>query len=138
MAKKINNQKGKVICLVGDGECNEGTTWESLMVADNLNLENLVCVVDNNSSQIRSLPTNKLSEKFKAFGWNIISVQNGNSIDEIKKAFDLLKNQKGPTCIICNTKKGKGIADMENNMFAWHHGPPNETQYLEFCEELNA
>ena len=138
LAKKINKQKGKVVCLVGDGECNEGTTWESLMIADNLNLDNLVCVVDDNNSQIRSLPTNKLSEKFKAFGWDVIIIPDGNNIDEVKKAFKLLKNQKKPACLICNTKKGKGIIEMENNMFAWHHGPPNKEQYLQFCEELNA
>ncbi len=139
LAKKINCDNEKVYCLVGDGECNEGTIWESAMVADNLKLDNLICIVDDNRSQTRSMPSNNISKKFTAFGWRVIEVSDGHNIDDLKEAISTAGNSDGrPTCIVCKTIKGKGIKDMENNMFAWHHGPPNKEQYERFCEELDA
>jgi len=139
LANKISNNKEMVYCLLGDGECNEGTIWESAMMADNLKLNNLVCLVDENKSQTRSLPTSRIEDKFKAFGWRVITVSDGHNVSEINDALEQSKKEKdSPTCIVCKTTKGKGIRDMENNMFAWHHGPPNEEQYLKFCEELDA
>ncbi len=63
----------------------------------------------------------------------------GNDIDSVNRAIELAKQQVAkPVCIVCKTIKGKGVTDMENNMFAWHHGPPNEEQFKKFCEELDA
>ena len=63
----------------------------------------------------------------------------GNDLDSINRSINEAKHlDTGPVCIVCNTKKGKGVRDMEDNMFAWHHGPPNEEQYKQFCEELDA
>ena len=139
LAKKLNGSKEKVYCLLGDGECNEGSVWESVMLADNLRLNNLICIVDNNRSQTRSMPTRDLELKFQSFGWMVISVADGNDLDSVCRAIVAAKQQVAtPVCIVCNTVKGKGIADMENNMFAWHHGPPNEEQFKKFCEELDA
>ena len=139
LAKKIKSEHDKVICLVGDGECNEGTVWESAMVADNLKLDNLICIVDDNRSQTRSLPTNNIAKRFQAFGWRVIEVDDGHDVDKLRSSFKEAINSDGrPTCVVCKTIKGKGIKDMENNMFAWHHGPPNEEQYKRFCEELDA
>tara|TARA_R110002074_G_scaffold361001_2_gene533982 strand:+ start:6910 stop:7668 length:759 start_codon:yes stop_codon:yes gene_type:complete len=138
LAKKISRSSGKIFCLIGDGECNEGTTWEAAMVAENLSLDNLICIVDNNNSQIRSLPTNNIASKFTAFGWNTIEVQDGHNIQEISQAIAQAMDTNKPVCIICNTIKGKGVKDMENNMFEWHHGPPNEEQFKMFSEELSA
>tara|TARA_B100000214_G_C23970874_1_gene630064 strand:+ start:2094 stop:2861 length:768 start_codon:yes stop_codon:yes gene_type:complete len=136
LAKKMSQSKNKVYCLVGDGECNEGTIWESAMMASKLSLNNLVCIVDNNDSQTRSMPTTDIGDKFKTFGWNIICVEDGHDMSKIKAALSFEHSK--PLCVVCNTKKGRGIADMEQNMFAWHHGPPNEEQYKKFCEELDA
>tara|TARA_R100000458_G_C8273993_1_gene248904 strand:- start:1137 stop:1895 length:759 start_codon:yes stop_codon:yes gene_type:complete len=139
LGKKLSGSDEKVFCLVGDGECNEGTVWESAMLADNLHLNNLICIVDENNSQIRSMPTLEIEKKFQSFGWRVISVSDGNDIDSVDKAILLAKKESElPVCIVCKTTKGKGIADMENNMFAWHHGPPNEEQFKKFCEELDA
>ena len=136
LAKKLGNKKNKVYCLVGDGECNEGTIWESAMLAEKLNLDNLICIVDNNVSQTRSMPTKDIGTKFKAFGWDIEEVPDGHNIDQLKHA--LKTTQTGPLCIICDTIKGRGIKEMEDNMFAWHHGPPSQEKYEAFCEELDA
>tara|TARA_B100000035_G_C20964754_1_gene538236 strand:- start:67 stop:837 length:771 start_codon:yes stop_codon:yes gene_type:complete len=139
LAKKISKSNEKVFCLVGDGECNEGTVWESAMLAQNLKLDNLICIVDENNSQVRSMPTSDIEEKFQSFGWRVITVNDGNDIDSIDRAIVLANKEKNfPVCIVCKTVKGKGISDMENNMFAWHHGPPNEEQFIKFCEELDA
>jgi len=136
LAKKISNSDNKVYCLVGDGECNEGTIWESAMMANKLGLDNLVCIVDNNNSQVRSMPTTEIGNKFSSFGWDVIVVEDGHDLNKLKAAFSFEHSK--PLCIVCNTVKGKGVSQMENNMFAWHHGPPNEEQYNDFCEELSA
>ena len=133
LARKIKQKPGVFYCIVGDGECNEGSIWESLQIAVNNNLNNLVCVIDNNNSQIRSLPTSNLHQKLKAFGLEVIEVD-GHNIDELTEAL----NQKGdkPLAIVANTIKGKGIKEMEDNMFAWHHRAPTDEEYKSFIEEL--
>ena len=138
LAKKIKKEKGFVFCLVGDGECNEGTIWETALLGNKLSLDNLICIVDDNNSQIRSIPTNRIEDKFKAFGWEVLNVNDGHNIKEINNALKEAKkiNSEKPKCIICKTVKGKGVKDMEENMFAWHHGPPNENQYLKFISEI--
>jgi transketolase len=139
LAKKLKNNSNKVFCLVGDGECNEGTIWESAMLADKLKLDNLICIVDDNNSQTRSMPCRNISKKFEAFGWRVIEVSDGHNIEELFVAFDQAINSVGrPTCIVCRTIKGKGIKEMEENMFSWHHGPPSAKQFNKFCEELDA
>lgn len=139
LAKKILNKNNKIFCLVGDGECNEGTIWESALIAENLNLSNLICIVDYNQSQTRSLPTNKIVKKFRAFGWKVLEVKDSHDLRELESVLtEATHASDKPTCVVCNTIKGKGILDMENNMFAWHHGPPTEEQYNKFCEELDA
>ena len=67
LAKKIKGEAGRVFCLIGDGECNEGTTWESAMVAAHHKLDNLVVIVDQNHSSDRALDTKDLKKKFVAF-----------------------------------------------------------------------
>jgi len=134
LANKINNNEQKVFGLVGDGECNEGTTWESLLLADRLQLKNLVCIVDNNDSQIRSLPTTNLIKKFSSFGFDVQEC-NGHDSQQLRKAFS--HDSELPKAVICNTIKGYGIPEMENDIFTWHHGPPNEQQYNKFINFLD-
>ena len=95
-AKKIKKEKGKIYVLMSDGECQEGTTWESLMIAAKHKLDNLVVIIDYNKIQAltrldEALPLNDLSKKFKSFNWNSIRVRNGHSFNSIIKA--LQKNQ---------------------------------------------
>ena len=133
LSKKIKKESGKIYCLIGDGEANEGTTWESLILSDNLKLNNLVCIVDNNNSQVRSLPTNQISKKFESFGFDVIECD-GHNLNQLESCLKM--NSDKPMCIVCNTIKGYGIKDMEHNMHTWHHGPPNEQQYQNFIKEL--
>lgn len=134
LAKKLKNKNGLVYCLVGDGECNEGTIWESLLLADKLKLNNLVCLVDNNCSQVRAMPTNNLIQKFSSFNFDVKEA-NGHDITELLSI--LSEPITKPTAIICNTVKGKGIKEMEENMFSWHHGAPNKEKYEAFIRELS-
>tara|TARA_R110000744_G_scaffold39158_4_gene89212 strand:+ start:3714 stop:4463 length:750 start_codon:yes stop_codon:yes gene_type:complete len=134
LARKIMNSPGKVFCLIGDGECNEGTIWESLQIAANNNLQNLICIVDVNNSQTRSLPMNNLFHKFSSFGWNVVEVD-GHNIEDVNRAMSTDSDK--PLAIIANTVKGKGIADIEKDMFAWHHRAPSDNEYKKFIEEIH-
>ena len=107
----------KIISIVGDGECNEGSIWETCLIASHHKLNNLTCIVDKNKSTDRALKINNLSKKFESFGWKTIEI-NGHSQREIIKSLSI-KSEK-PIAIIANTIKGKRIKFMENNP-EWHH-----------------
>jgi transketolase len=114
---KLLNRKSKIIALVGDGECNEGSIWETCMIANHHKLNNLICIVDKNKSTDRALNINSLKSKFISFGWRAIDI-NGHSHKEIFNAINI--KSKKPLAIIAHTTKGKGIKFMENNP-EWHH-----------------
>lgn len=135
-SKILRKNSGSVYCLVGDGECNEGSIWESALLAKHLNLTNLVCIVDNNNSQNRSVPTIEIHQKFKSFGFDVIGVDNGHDINQLKHAFELADKKSMPVCIICNTVKGYGIKSISSDTFAWHHKSPNSYELVEFLNEL--
>jgi transketolase len=123
-ARKIKKNKGKIYVIISDGECQEGTTWESLLIASKHKLDNLIVIIDYNKIQALStledaLPLHDLVKKFKAFNFNCVDIKNGHSFKSIisflKKK--IIKNK--PTAIIVNTIKGKGIKEFENNP-VWH------------------
>ena len=100
-AKKYKKQPGKIYVLISDGECQEGTTWESLLIAAKHKLDNLVVIVDYNKIQALStledaLPLRSLSKKFISFNWNCISVKNGHSFIDLINAFKKKNNNKKP------------------------------------------
>lgn len=123
-AKKYQKKVGKIIVMISDGECQEGTTWESLLIASQHKLDNLVIVVDYNKLQALSkledaLSLKNLCKKFKSFNCNCIEVKNGHNFQELIKSFNLIRSQKKPNVVIVNTIKGKGIKEFENNTI-WH------------------
>ena len=121
-AKKIKNEKGKVFCLIGDGECNEGTIWETCMLASHHKLDNLICIVDKNGSTDRALIVDDLKKKFSSCGWDAHTI-NGHNENLLIKTIN--KQIKKPLVIIANTIKGKGVSFMENNP-EWHHKKIND------------
>ena len=129
---KIKEKSNKVFVLIGDGECNEGTVWESALLASHHNLSNLCCIVDYNHSTDRALEMGDIAEKFKAFGWDSCVI-NGHDQKEIYSA--LIKTSKKPRAIIANTIKGYGAKSMENNP-AWHHKSPSLEELNILLEEL--
>ena len=132
-AKKIKGEEGKVFCLVGDGECNEGSIWEALLIASHHNLDNLVCIVDYNTSTDRAMKLDNLAEKFQSFGFWVDDID-GHDQGAIKHMLSITLEKK-PTVVICNTIKGKGIKRMENNP-EWHHKSPTLKEYNEMIKEL--
>ncbi len=129
--RKLNN---KVICLCGDGEANEGTFWESLLLASNHKLSNLCILVDFNHSNDRSIKLDPLEKKIISFGFNVLSID-GHSHKQIKNTLSSL-NYDRPNVIIANTIKGKGIKVMENNP-EWHHKFPKQEQLEDMFKELD-
>jgi len=123
-ARKQQKIPGKIYVMVGDGECQEGTTWESLLIGSKHKLDNLVVIVDYNKIQALSklkdaLPLEDLSKKFKAFNWKCTEVKDGHSFKSLVTSFKK-KNKKGkPLAIIINTVKGKGIKEFEDDPI-WH------------------
>jgi len=123
-ARKKYNRKGRIICLMSDGECQEGTTWESLLIASKHQLDNLIVVIDYNKIQALSkledaLPLKKLENKIKSFNCNCIKIKNGHSFNSINDAFKKIKYNNRPNVLIANTIKSKGIKEFENDP-VWH------------------
>ena len=133
--KQLNN---KVIVLIGDGESNEGTVWESALVAANLKLGNLCCIVDNNGSAAQILPVGPFKEKWEAFGWEA-QVMDGHDPDDIARTFNNITFQHNtkPKVIIANTVKGKGVSFMEVHG-PWHYRTPNEEELKQIYAELDS
>jgi len=131
---KIKKQKNKVYTIIGDGECNEGSVWESLLLASHHKLNNLYCIVDYNHSGDRALTFKDLQKQFEIFGWKTLSVD-GHNQEEIYKALKEESSDK-PIAIIANTVKGYGSKSMENN-HAWHHKTPNSEELEQILKELN-
>lgn len=132
LSYKIKKYLNKVYVLVGDGEANEGTIWESALLANHHKLNNLYCIIDFNHSTDRALELGELKEKFNTFGWESIVVD-GHNHEELYNAITYKSNK--PVCIIANTIKGNGIPMMENNP-EWHHKFPNEEEFNQIIDNL--
>ncbi|MBO5999807.1 MAG: transketolase [Lachnospiraceae bacterium] len=132
----------RTYCVLGDGELDEGQTWEAFMSAAKWKLSNLCALVDVNGLQIDGktsdvMPTEPLDKKFEAFGWHVLKAD-GHDMEAIKDALAAAAEYKdGPSVILLSTVKGKGVSFMENNA-GWHGKAPNEEQYQQAVSELEA
>lgn len=143
--KLVDKTDKKVFCITGDGEMEEGSSWEAAMSAGNFKLDNLCWIVDNNDCQIDGRVKDVMSiypidEKFKAFGFEVITID-GHNFHEICGALDKFtenhKNGVGkPYCIIAKTFMGKDVSFMHDS-YKWHGIPPNEEQAIKALEELS-
>ena len=142
MAAKYQGKKNRVYTLLGDGEIQEGQVWEACMAAAHYKLDNLCIVVDNNGLQIDGNVADVMSpypivDKLLAFGFNVHAVD-GDDFEALEKAFDNAKKTAGqPTAIVMSTVKGKGVSFMENDA-GWHGKAPNDAEYEQAMNELNA
>ncbi|WP_238883212.1 transketolase [Clostridium sp. YIM B02551] len=142
LSDKNSGRACKTVVLMGDGECNEGSVWESAMFASSKNLNNLIAIIDNNELQGLGKVSDitglyPLNEKWKAFNWNVIEI-NGHDFHEILQALkESYELKTKPTVIIAHTIKGKGISFMENKL-EWHYKSPNKEQFNTAMEELNS
>lgn len=143
LAGKMNHKNYRVYTVMGDGELAEGSVWEGAMSASQYKLDNLCAVVDRNRLQISGtteevMHQDDVAERFRSFGWNVIDVKDGNSIEQLNAAFEEAKTVKGkPTLLVANTVKGCGSSVMENKA-AWHHHVPNDEEYAQIMKDLDA
>ncbi|PSK91479.1 transketolase [Taibaiella chishuiensis] len=120
---KIRQGNNRVICILGDGELNEGTCWEAMLVAQAYKLDNLVFVVDRNQFQANVateelIPLEPLTDKFAAFGAAVQRI-NGHDFAAIDKAFSACTPQGKPHVIIADTVRGKGLPSIESRADRW-------------------
>ncbi|MDO4491438.1 MAG: transketolase [Lachnospiraceae bacterium] len=131
LGARYRKENYRVIVMIGDGEFDEGTNWEAMMAAGHYKLNNLVCILDKNQLQMTG-PTEQIMDlgdvaaKVEAFGWNAITIEDGNDMAQVCAALDKLpeldcEKRDKPTFIISNTVKGKGVSFMEGN-HKWHGG----------------
>ena len=133
LAGKLDNNSYRVYTILGDGELEEGQVWEAAMCAAHYKLDNLTAFVDYNGLQIdgdidKVMNPNPIADKFVAFGWNVIYLEDGHDLVKIKEAVEVGKQVKDkPTMIVCKTIKGKGVSFMENQA-SWHGSAPSKEQ----------
>lgn len=135
LAKKLNKDEHLIYSLHGDGELQEGQNWEAIMYAAGNKVDNLIATIDLNGQQIDGstdtvLPMGDLKQKFEAFGWDVLDIKEGNSIEAILKGMQEAKNRtaKGkPVCVLLHTIMGHGV-DFMMHTHAWHGKAPNDEQ----------
>jgi transketolase len=144
LAKDLDGRPGRVFCLIGDGEMQEGQIWEAALSAPKFGLSNLCVIVDANNGQIdgpvsQVMPLEPMADKWRAFGWHVVEID-GHDIEAIQKAFREMRElqEKGsqkPFFMIARTVKGKGVSFMENKI-EWHGVAPKADEAKKAIEEL--
>ena len=130
----------RIVCLMSDGELEEGQTWEAAMLAGKQKLFNLVALIDRNNIQIDGftedvMPLEPLRDKWRSWNWHVLEID-GHNMDEIAAAFDEAKSiYEKPTMIIAHTIPGKGVKEFERD-FHWHGKPPNPEEARMALAEL--
>lgn len=143
LAGKMDGKDYRVYTVMGDGELAEGSVWEAAMSARQYGLDNLCAIVDRNRLQISGctedvMGQDDIAERFGSFGWNVIRVKNGNSVEKLQDALQQAEQVKGkPTLLIADTVKGYGSAVMENKA-EWHHKVPTDQEYQQILADFNA
>ena len=135
ITKKLNQEKNIIYSLHGDGELQEGQNWEAIMYASANKIDNLICTIDNNNKQIDGdlkdvLDMGSLELKFQAFGWVVLTIENGNDLSEIETKLNEAKNlcfKGNPIVIMMKTEMGNGV-DFMMGTHKWHGVAPNDEQ----------
>ena len=139
LAEKLNGQGSRTVVLMGDGELQEGSVWEAALCAPRFGLENLLAIVDYNGFQANApvgdiLPLDPLEEKWRSFSWNT-QVIDGHEMGSILGALEEFPAAKGPTVIIANTVKGKGVPGVEGTARA-HYTSLEDSEVQEALKGL--
>ncbi len=143
LAKKLNNDKGVIFSLHGDGELQEGQIWEAAIYAAANCVDNYIATIDYNGRQIdgdveKVLSLGNLKSKFEAFGWTVLENENGNEIEEVIATLTLAKSFLGkgkPIVIIMKTEMGMGV-DYMMGTHKWHGSAPNDEQLVSALAQL--
>lgn len=137
-AGKIDNRTNNVVVVMSDGECDEGSNWEAALFSSHHKLDNLIIIIDRNNLQSMTTTENTLQlepldDKWKSFGWDVVTVD-GHNHDDLIAAMNNTTQDK-PKCIIAKTIKGKGVSYMENAV-EWHYRTPLNENYETALKEL--
>ncbi|MGA2684998.1 MAG: transketolase [Verrucomicrobiota bacterium] len=135
LAFKIAKSPRRVVTVIGDGEANEGSVWESMMIAANLKLNNLTVMLDFNQSQVRSLQIPNPADRFRAFCCDTLEVD-GHDLEALKTA--LAKPAETVKAVVARTYKGCGCPTLTNNVFEWHRKSPKPEELELLMKELEA
>jgi len=140
LAGKLQKKDYHVWVVIGDGESQEGSIWEAAMSAPKWKLDNITAILDRNNLQNDSfvdemMPIEPVADKWRAFGWHVSEID-GHDMEAIVAALeDAKKRQGGPTLILANTVKGKGVSYMEN-VCEWHGKAPCQEEADQALEEI--
>ncbi len=134
LAFKIKKNKRRVFTIIGDGESNEGTVWEAIMVAVDQKLNNLNIICDYNVSHKRGLQIYDPVAHFKGFGCDVVAVD-GHDINTLKA--ELKKTGDTVRVIVANTKKGYGCETLAESHYEWHRKSPNDDEFKKLMRELD-
>jgi transketolase len=140
MGARLTGRKFRVFVLIGDGDAQEGCTWEASMLAGFHKLSNLVCIYDYNHSQVDGptyeiLSLDPVVEKWQAFNWAVRMID-GHDMEQILDALSwAIESRDSPALIVARTIKGKGVSFMEDQA-AWHGKAPNQEQAEQALKEL--
>ena len=135
LACKIKESPRRVYTIIGDGESNEGTVWEAVLVAINQNLNNLTIMYDNNLSHERGLQIRNPADHFRGFGCDVVETS-GHDVAALKEA--LKKESDTVRVVVANTVKGYGCKTLAENQYAWHRRSPNDAELEILLKELDA
>ena len=131
---KIKSSSSRVVALVGDGECQEGTVWEAANIASNRELSHLVVIVDWNKSAQQLMPNEDLFARWSSFGWHVQQIK-GHDDDVLSAALMDCENDIRPSVIISDNIKGKGVPFIEGHG-KWHHRVPSHEEMTSIEEYL--
>lgn len=144
LAKKLNGDTNLIYSLHGDGELQEGQIWEAALFASAHKIDNLISTVDVNGQQIdgttdKVMPLGDLRAKWESFGWDVLSCNDGNNIEEVINTLNAAKKKTGkgkPIMILMKTAMGFGV-DFMVNSHKWHGVAPNDEQLTKALAQLN-
>ena len=150
LAACLQGSRRRVFCLVSDGECNEGSVWEAVMLAAHHRLSNLHVIVDFNGQQALNLTRNvvdqsNLAERWETFGWET-SVVDGHSVPDLVRNLSVTDGER-PKLTVARTVFGKGVSYMEEGIAVsqshlpvhsinWHYLPMSDHEYALAMEQL--
>lgn len=140
LAARLHRSNRRVFVLISDAECNEGSTWESVMFAAHHHLSNLFTVIDLNGQQAfgytdQVLSLTPMAERWRAFNWDVHEVD-GHDIEDITQTITRIDTATGkPHVLIAHTTFGKGISYMENQI-KWHYLPMTDEEYKQALKEI--
>ena len=142
LAAKLDGRAHRIVVLMSDGECDEGSNWEAILFAAHHGLDNLVAIVDYNKIQslkpvAETIGLEPFADKWRAFNWAVREVD-GHDHTQLKSAFDSLPLSPGaPSVIIAHTVKGKGVSFMEHSVL-WHYRTARGEEFEAALHELES